>query len=173
MGEPSLNDFSLDLEYSLEERENEMFDNFYYRAFPNLLSIEIVADLQMQREGIDKKLIFENSKTVLIDEKKRRKDYGDILLEEYSDFDNKKVGWLGRSKHTDYIVYAIMPSKKVYLLPFLLLQKAWIRNWRTWKQRYPRKFSINKEYRTSNIPVPAATLLYAITQEMKQELEAA
>ena len=92
-----------------------------------------------------------------------------ILIEEYSDYDKRKVGWLSRNKKTDYIIYAIIPSKKVYLLPFLLLQKAWIRNYCNWSKTYERKFSKNKYYRTSNIPIPVNVLFEALNREMKEQ----
>ena len=101
------NEFHTDLEYSLNNRENEMFDEFYFRAFPSLARIELVEDLHLQKRGVDKILHLKNTKQILIDEKKRRKDYGDILLEEYSNWERKVVGWLGQDKHTDYIVYAL------------------------------------------------------------------
>lgn len=160
-----MNDFHRDLEYSLELNENNAFDNFYKQSFPALVRIENVTDIELQKKGIDKILHLSNGKQLLVDEKKRRKDYGDILLEEYTDFDKKKVGWLGRHKHTDYIVYAVFPSK-VYLLPFVLLQRAWLHNYHTWLDEYGRKFAQNKYYRTSNIPIPKDTLLLAIRNEM-------
>jgi hypothetical protein len=169
-GAISVNNFYTDLEYSLEERENELFDNFYFRVIPNLERVEIINDLSLQKEGIDKKLILKNGKIILIDEKKRRKNYGDILLEEYSDYDKKKVGWIGLNKQTDYIIYAIMPSKKVYLIPFLLLQKAWKSNYHNWMRIYGRKFAPNKYYVTSNIPVPVNVLIEALSKEMNEQL---
>lgn len=81
------NDFQHDLEFSLED---ELFNQMYYKKFPHLEQIEIVSDIEQQKKGIDKILHLEGGKTIFIDEKKRRKDYGDILIEEYSDFDNKK-----------------------------------------------------------------------------------
>lgn len=161
------NDFNIDLEYSLEERENEIFDRFYFRIFPHLEKIKLVEDKSMQLKGIDKILIFENGKKLTIDEKKRRKDYGDILLEEYSNYETKKIGWLGREKYTDYIVYAIMSTKKIYIFPFLILQLAWIENYKSWLKKYGRRFAQNKEYRTSNIPIPTEILLNAIKNKMK------
>ncbi len=167
-----MNYFQSDLEYSLNERENEIFDKFYYRIFKNLKEIKIVNDINMQKDGIDKILIFENGKELLIDEKKRRKDYGDILLEEWSDFEKKKVGWLGDSnKETDYIVYAIMPSKKVFLFPFKLLQMAWINNYKKWRLIYKRRFAQNIGYRTSNLEIPTNIVMDAIKQEMTHCLE--
>ena len=161
-------DFDTDLEYSNEE--NEMFDNFYKRIFPTLERIEMVTDLTLQFLGIDKKLHFKNGKTVLIDEKKRREDYGDILLEEYSDYHRKRVGWIGSKKHTDYIVYAIMPSKKIYIFPFLILQQVWLNNYHDYVAMFGREFSSNRGYVTSNIPVPVDVLLNSMNIEMQDTL---
>ena len=158
------NDFSTDLEYSLENNSDEEIDGKYYKAFPHLIRIEKVIDKERQMQGIDKILIFENGHRINVDEKKRRKDYGDILLEEYSDYDKKKIGWLGREKHTDYITYIVEPSKKIYFLPFILLQKVWRENYMDWVTTYGRKFAQNEFYRTSNIAVPTIVLLEKIKE---------
>lgn len=167
MGKRGMNDFQIDLEYSLKERDNVLFDNLYYRVFPHLQKIKFVTDLKLQKQGIDKELIFGNGKHIFIDEKKRRKDYGDILLEEYSNWECKVIGWLGKSKKTDYIVYAIMPTKTVYFLPFLLLQKAWLHNYKNWLRKYGRIFADNPGYKTSNIAVPTLEVLDSIRAEMQ------
>jgi len=165
-----IHDFQTDLEYSLKASENTMFHRFYFRVFPHLLRVETVRDELLQKQGVDKILHFEGHKTILIDEKKRRKDYGDILLEEYSDYDRRKPGWLSKDKHTDYIVYAIMPSQKVYLLPFLILQLVWIKHYKDWKEKYNRVYSLNRTYRTSNLPIPTDVLLQAMKEEMQQRI---
>ena len=167
-----MNNFITDLEYSLEERENRLFDKFYYRAFKGLMHIKLVSDLGQQREGIDKVLHFSNGKQLLIDEKKRRKDYGDILLEEWSIVEQKKKGWVGDSKKkTDYIVYAIMPSQKVYLFPYLLLQAAWRKHYLEWKKNYRTQIAKNIGYNTSFLCIPPPILISAIKNEMEQTLK--
>lgn len=164
------NNFLEDLNFSLDCRDDEIFDNLYFRAFKTLKRVELVEDLDLQRKGIDKKLHFENGKTVLIDEKKRRKDYGDILLEEYSVWERKVVGWLGRHIHTDYIVYAFMDTGRVHLFPFLLLQRAWIKNYHQWLADFGRKFAINNGYKTSSIPIPTDILLFALKDAGEEQL---
>jgi hypothetical protein len=163
------NDFKTDLQYSLSQRECDLFDSFYYRVFPNLANIEFVEDMERQRKGIDKVLHFQSGYKVTIDEKKRRKDYGDILLEIWSVHESKKRGWLYYSE-CDYIVYAIMPSHKVYLLPTFLLKKAWLSNRHTWSAEYGEIPSHNKTYTTINVPVPVDILLGAIIKEMEEQL---
>jgi len=162
----------MDLEYSLNERENELFDCFYFRVFKNLKEVVLINDKKLQMHGVDKKLIFENGKELLIDEKKRRTNYGDILLEEWSDEARKKIGWVGDpNKITDYIVYAIMPIKKVYLFPYKILQMAWIANYYDWK-KYRVRPAKNEGYRTTNFAIPVSVLFAALNREMQKEFEA-
>jgi len=137
-------------------------DFFYKRAFPHAICIEKVTDLTLQKQGIDTKVFLKNGKVLYFDEKKRKKDYGDILLEEYSDFDRRKLGWLSGEKQTDYITYIVRPSRMAYFLPFLLLQRAWLTHYHEWLKNYGREFAPNKTYRTSNIPVPTEVLFKAI-----------
>ena len=159
--------FEKDLNYSLDLEDDKIFNEVYYKKFPHLKRIETITDIARQRKGIDKILHLHCGKKILIDEKKRRKDYGDILIEEYSDLDKKKVGWISREKYTDYIVYFVMPSKKVYFLPFILMQLAWIENYEIWKNKYGRKIADNKTYKTSNIPVPLKVLTESLIVQMK------
>lgn len=164
-----MNEFFTDLEYSLEERDDEMFNSFYHRAFPNISDIKFCEDMQTQRKGIDKIICFKSGKSFTIDEKKRRVDFGDILLELWSVYEKQKRGWLYTSQ-CDYIVYAIMPSKKVYLLPTILLQRAWMTNGKSWVTTYKQVQARNVGYTTLSIAIPTEVLLSAISQEMKQAM---
>ncbi len=161
-------EFSVDLAYSLEERDNEMFDGLYSRIFPGLARVELVTDISKQRLGIDKILHFSSGFQVTIDEKKRRTDYGDIALELRHEYDNgaKTKGWLLNCQ-CNYVVYAIMPSKKVYLLPSLLLKKAWLTHRREWRQDYEEISSLNRGYKTISLPIPTEVLLEAVSKEMR------
>lgn len=163
------NDFQTDLEYSLLARENELFDLFYWRVFPGLARIELVEDRKLQRQGIDKLLHMDNGQRITIDEKKRRTDYGDILLELWSVFEEGKKGWLFTS-YCHYLVYAIMPTQKVYLLPMALLRLAWEHNKVEWEQHYRRIEAHNVNYKTISIPIPPSILLLAISKEMSHQL---
>lgn len=164
-----INIFEDDIGFSQDEILNDVINAFYERKFPHLDRIENVEDSRMQRDGIDKKLILKNGKEIWIDEKWRRKDYGDFLLEEYSNKQKQIVGWLGRKKKTDYIVYIIIPSKKVYFLPFLFLQIAWKKNYRLWKKSYKTKLAENEGYTTTNLAIPKDVLLEALKQAMEGE----
>lgn len=164
-----MNSFLSDLEYSLEERENDLFDSLYYRIFPNISEIEFVEDLKRQKKGIDKVIRFHSGNEFTIDEKKRRKDYGDILLELWSVLERRVRGWLYTCQ-CDYIVYAVIPSKKAYLLPAILLKRAWFENKGRWLEKYDICDADNRTYTTRNIAVPTEILLEAIYKEMQQKL---
>ena len=163
------NDFQIDFEYSLIARENEMFDLFYQRVFPDLVRIELIEDLKLQRLGIDKFLHLANGQRIAIDEKKRRTNYNDILLELWSVFEKNKKGWLFTS-YCHYIVYAIMPTRKVYLLPTTLLRIAWKHNSVEWEKTYDKIEALNAGYKTVSIAIPPSVLLPAISKEMSQRL---
>jgi len=161
-----LNDFVTDLAYSIETQDDDELNAFYKTAFPLAERVEFCTDMKNQRRGVDKVVYFKNGRTVTVDEKKRRKDYGDILLELYKNKERCSPGWLFYSQ-CDYIVYAILNSRKIYLLPVLLLQMAWKRNKTEWLSKYPRKDAQNTNYTTENIPIPTNVLLNAIRAEME------
>ena len=163
-----LNNFHNDLEYSMELRDDERLDDFYKAAFPMLERIEFCSEISMQQKGIDKIIYFSNGNAISIDEKKRRKDYGDILLEIWKNKEQKKPGWLFYSQ-CDYIVYAILGANKIYLLPVLLLQMAWKNNGKEWLGKYDLKIANNGSYDTVNIAIPTDVLLNAISNEMKKQ----
>lgn len=151
----------------MEKRDDKNLDLFYLSAFPNALKVEFCDDMTEQRRGIDKIIHFQGGRTVTVDEKKRRKDYGDILLELWSRYEQRKPGWLFYSQ-CDYIVYAILEARKIYLLPLLLLQTAWTNNKVAWLRAYKQKPAENKGYTTINIPIPTQELLGAIRKEMER-----
>jgi len=167
--EMKYNDFQSNLEYSLEARENEVFDLFYKRVFPGLVRIELVEDIKLQRLGIDKILHLDTGQRITIDEKKRRVNYGDILLELWSVYEKGKKGWLFTS-YCHYVVYAIIPTQKVYLLPMVLLRLAWEHNSAEWEQSYKSIEAINVGYKTVSIAIPPNILLPALSREMSQRL---
>lgn len=159
----SVHTFDFELGYSLKAGDGLW--PAYRARFPHALKYEGVTDLVLQRRGVDKIVTFENGRRLYFDEKIRRHDYGDFLLEEYSNFEHKKLGWLNREKYTDYIVYAVLDGGQVvYFLPFLLLQSAWCKHYRKWLARYGRNLADNGTYRTSSICVPRDVVFAAMNE---------
>lgn len=169
------NDFYSDLKYSNDKTDNEIINDFYKNYFGRkrkpVKEIITVNDLKRQKQGIDKIIILENGKQITIDEKKRKKDYGDMLLEEWSNEGKKKIGWTGDpDKVTDYIAYIILPSHKIFMLPYELLQRAWVANWEDWKKRYKKPPAPNYGYFTSNIAPNWDALFNALKEEMIKDI---
>jgi len=166
---PIIHDFHTDLEYSVNLCDDERLDNFYKQAFPLAVKVEFCSDLSEQLKGIDKIIYFQNGNSITVDEKKRRKDYGDILLELWKNKKHRKPGWLFYSQ-CDYIVYAVLEANKIYLLPTVLLQMAWKANREQWLSRYMKKEALNDGYITVNIAIPTEILLNAVLKEMTKKL---
>lgn len=121
-----VHDFNEQLAYS-EQISCEPFWNAVYRkAFPNMVNHMLCSgDTQGQRMGVDRIVYLGNNLTLAIDEKKRKKDYGDMLLEYVSVDKTGAPGWAAKDLAIDYLAYAVMPSKQCHLFPFQLLRRVW------------------------------------------------
>ncbi len=170
-----IHDFTERLEFSARLSDEGNWMDFYRRLWPEMLScVRIDADSKWQRGGVDRMILLPDSKQILIDEKKREKDYGDILIEEWSVFygdadPRNKIGWtLDRKKVCDYVAYAVLPSSRCYLLPSEILRLAAEHNlgkWRADRSKYP-KDAKNNGYVTRNVAVSWPDLRRAICEQM-------
>jgi len=125
-----IHNFQDQLEYSAKLSDEASWVSFYKRLWPDMIAaVRIDKNSQFQKWGIDREILLPNGKRFSIDEKKRKLDYGDLLLEEWSvaDFDyenrkvirGKKIGWaLDPEKRCDFVAYAVQSSGKCFLLPF-------------------------------------------------------
>lgn len=121
-----------------------------------------------------------NGKRFSVDEKKRKKDYGDLLLEEWSvaDYDwetktvikGKKIGWaLDHEKRCDFVAYSIPEAGKCFFLPFELTRQTFKHNLRAWKAKGPGwypKAAVNDGYVTINVAVPFEVFRLALWQQI-------
>lgn len=169
-----VHNFQSSLKYSQNAIPVEWWEKCYQSAFPTLRScVEIRNDGWAQRAGIDRCLILECGRHVTVDEKIRDKDYGDILLEVWSDKDKKTPGWAIKPLACDFIAYAISPAKKCYLLPTLMLQKTFQDNKGEWHKLakkgtdgFAYKEAINTSWVTFNMAVPTDRLFAAMNSAM-------
>jgi len=158
-----MNDFRKDLEFSHSAEDSEIWGKIYTKAFPSLQSFTSTRqDGELQRYGIDRTIVLKSGKAIYIDEKVRRKDYGDILLEYVSNDIKKTPGWCEKPLFCDFIAYAILISKICYLLPVEPLQTAWSRNKEVWLNEYGVKLAKNIGYTTLNCPLPVNILFKEI-----------
>lgn len=179
MGEPgecsmTLHDFATSLAVSHEYADAPWWGEVYRRAFPTMKAMVCVRDDGWaQRGGIDRMLVLSSGRTISVDEKVRERDYGDILLEVYSDRDKKVLGWGVKPLACDFIAYAIAPICTCWLLPTLTLQAALKKNGRDWYGRARARsngFRVvdadNGRYVTQSLAIPRDELLSAMTDAM-------
>jgi len=143
-------------------------NKFYKNVFPGVERCSAVSSADLQKAGIDKILRFKKGslrQSITIDEKIRYSFYNDILLEEYSNYEERTPSWLIKNNTLcDYISYIFKNQKIVYLFEYKKLKESWDSNYKHWLEKYGRKFGKTKDrfgnvlYRTSNIPVPLAEL---------------
>jgi len=157
-------DFQESLAFSHAASDNPMWLECYKQFFPTMIAcVDHRADGDHQRAGIDRSITLENSKQILVDEKVRKKDYGDILLEYISVDTTGAPGWVCKPLMCDYIAYAILPRGKAYLLPVIPLQRAWTNHSAQWLQRFGKRAAQNRGYQTWNCPLPFGVLFKALT----------
>lgn len=138
---PKINHYEADNAFSLEERHR--MGAFYRQYFgcPEVLVTEVKSEL-WQKRGVDVCLKFPSGHTINIDEKKRRGNWDDILIERWSNEKYQTPGWLFKDEiFTDYIVY-LFPNSNVIILPMELL--------RTWVRQNERRLTTFKEVRAEN-----------------------
>ena len=161
----AVHDFSERLAWSHKQEGKGWWESVYRKAFPGLQSINSVRqDGWAQRAGIDRIIVLASGKVIKVDEKVRSRDYQDILLERWSDEAKQIPGWVQKPLDCDFIAYAFVQSGLCYLLPTLLLQRAWREYGRHWVGSYKEVRAQNRNYVTVSVPVPTDVLLDAIRE---------
>ncbi len=179
----NIHNFKKSLARSHAAEDLPCWGELYKEAFPTLQAVvNHREDGFHQRAGIDRSVILENSKQILIDEKVRYRNektgqiYQDIALEFLSSVESNVPGWVCKPLLCDYIAYAIAPLGICYLLPVIQLQKAWILFGEQWKlfgvDNGNKQFHIinalnssnGRRYTTRSIAVPVNELFAKIGQ---------
>ena len=145
-----------------------IWDEIYRKSFPDFLAmVDHRQDGEHQRAGIDRSVILENSKQILIDEKIRWKPYPDIAVEFLSNDRTGAPGWACKPLRADYIAYAIAPLGMCYLLPVIQLQQAWRRKGELWKASCFIVRAPNRGYTTLSAAVPVHELFSEIGRALR------
>lgn len=141
--------FSNDLDFSLSQKE--FWDNVYRKKFPDALDIFYLKDSNSQAQslGIDTIIVLRSGAILKIEEKMRRVEYADILLEFES---GTHTGWMEKEYLCDYLAYAF-PSK-VYFFPYADLKQIWRKKKNAWKKKFKVVEARNIGYTTKSIAVP-------------------
>lgn len=160
-------DFATSLALSHSYADAPWWLDIYRRAFPTLVTaVSVRDDGWAQRGGIDRVLTLACGRTYTVDEKVRTNDWPDILLEQWSDEARRSPGWVQKPLACDFIAYAFAPSRRCYLLPVALLQRAWRMNGRGWIEEYGQRRARNTSWTSASVPVPIAVLREAISEAM-------
>lgn len=167
-------DFSESLAYSHAQADAPWWRQVYQTAFPDIVSAECVRrDGWAQRGGIDRVIVRACGKTHYVDEKVRKRDSQDILLEYLSDQARRRPGWVEKDLACDFIAYAFVPSQRCFLLPFETLRRAWRMNGSLWiclglaeSDGFKCVAAHNKGWVTRSVAVPIPTLFHALNDAM-------
>jgi len=158
-----IHNFAEMLVYSEEASDEPFWREVYKKAFPNMVNEMLGSgNTESQRMGIDRVVLLANGKMLKIDEKKRQRCYPDILLEYVSVDTTGAPGWIEKDLPIDYIAYAFMPTKRVYLLPWDMLKRAWDHYKKDWLAKYKIPPAQNNGYKTLSVAVPIDILLNAV-----------
>ena len=128
------------------------------------MAVQVDKYSTLQKWGVDREIYLPHGKRITVDEKKRKRDWGDLLIEEWSvghkingHYVGKKVGWsLDPEKRCDFVAYAVPSAGKCFMLPFELTRRTCQDNLASWKtlksNGYPAypKYAMNKGYQPCN-----------------------
>jgi len=160
-------DFHADMQWSLKGSDEAFWHAVYWKAFPGVVTIELCSDLPRQKQGIDRLLHLSNGKALAVDEKKRGREYPDILLEYTSCEERSTPGWIERDLAIDYLAYGFMQSQRCYLFPWAMLRRAWAQFGQDWKAKYrPVRAATtigSTQYHTLSVAVPTDVLRRAVS----------
>jgi hypothetical protein len=162
----TIHDFTHSLQKSHAASDLALWLEVYKKAFVDFESmIDLRADGEHQRAGIDRMVVLSSGSYFYIDEKIRFKNYGDILLEYWSNQERKIPGWVCKPLRCHYIAYAIAPAGVCYLLPVIQLQAAWRKHGAEWIGTGYRIKAQNDGWTTISTAVAPDKLFAAIGSE--------
>lgn len=113
------------MEFNCESDVSLLIENY---PFP-LDRMRFRYDVELQKCGFDKRIIFQDTRSFIIEEKVRYQNYGDVFVERWEDKPIGKVGWAWDTELIcDYVAYAIWPSSLCIFINFKQLQTLLIEN---------------------------------------------
>lgn len=170
-------DFSERLAYSHSQADAPYWGEVYRQVFPDMVhSLDLRHDGWHQRAGRDRVIILSSGRPIYIDEKVRTRDYGDFLVEVWSQYPSRGAppyprrpgavpGWAVEPKDCDFLAYAIEPTQVCYILPFLGLRAAWVKHGAIWRAKASNRAdgfrwaaAPNGRYQTISITMPTDVL---------------
>lgn len=169
-----VHDFDKQLEFSQSSEHEVWLVEAYKRKFPTMIGQLAVKGNNPAGKsfGIDRYIHLANGKVLTLDEKIRDRCYGDILLEFIRNDVTGAPGWIEKPDlQVDYIVYAISPTKQLYLLPLPQLQVAWTNHKAEWLKSYRTIKAANQTYNTLSLAVPFEVVYRAVVEALGYQLK--
>lgn len=162
--------FAASLAWGEEASTEPFWEAVYRKAFPGLVTISRnAADNAAQRLGIDRWIHLGNGKTLTVDEKRRKRERPDVLLEYLSNDRSGAVGWIEKDLPIDFLAYGYVESGRCLLFPWPFLRRAWLHWAPEWKRKAKAREggfqcveACNATYSTHSIAVPTSLLLAAV-----------
>lgn len=188
-------DFNAQLAFSHGLSDEPWWEIVYRRAF---FDFKAMVDLRdngwHQQAGRDRAVVLSTGRTLYIDEKGRREEWPDVLVEiwsvyppgppveDYPKVAGAKEGWSRKPLDCDYLAYAFVPSEICHLFPFLGVRQAVVKYGQAWRaeavENHRRRQSgqrptgvqwvraPNKTYNTISLAVPVGRLWSAVTDTL-------
>jgi len=136
----TVHNFATSLRRSETQVDAAWWEAVYRKAFPTMAAmVSIRQDGWAQRGGIDRIIILASGKEIKIDEKIRQRDFNDVLLEYWSNTERRIPGWIAKDLACDFVAYTYLETQRCFLLPFLLLRRAWKQHGQDWIARAERQ----------------------------------
>jgi hypothetical protein len=170
------NDFNQKLRYSLGERQ--LFDFEILKThIPKCVDVK-KTDIETDKSGIDYIATLRGGAEICIDAKTRepgcsrywKNGEPELAIETWSVVENKIPGWTYKeNSQVDYILYTFPENdcREYFFIPFQLLRKVSIENYKEWSRDYPKKKQRNRTYHSEAIFVPADVVIAAIEKAMR------
>ena len=159
IGMDKINEFAKQEKHSNSNEVDIMFEVAYKRLFgDSLVRIEKIQydpndtksrGNRLQKNGVDKVLHFEDRDPINVDEKLRKVDWGDLLLELESNTTSHRLGWLlNPDSEAELIAYMFEDSQRVIFIRHSELLEAYHNNAHNWvknaiEDTFRRKYDIN------------------------------
>lgn len=167
----TIHNFNADLWDSLTPQDEARVLKLMGGVYPEAKELIAATNKNDQALGVDRWLQVDGA-MLLLDVKKRYKDYHDVLLEYRSEICQRipegVEGWaLDLTKQTSWIIY-LTPTKEL-ALPYPIIRALTRQHLAAWQRKYPTISAMTKgkceAYQTKNIAIPTRDLWATIYQQ--------
>lgn len=174
-----VHEFEAQKRFAEDVRHEPFWNDIYKRAFPDMVSCTLnPRNNGAQRAGIDRSILLKSTKVLRIDEKLRKEERRDILLEYLSNDRTDAPGWMEKDLMIDYMAYAMLPAQRCYLFPWDMLRRAWLAHKHDWITRGKERLdgfraivAENRGYNTHSVCVPLEVLRSTVNRASVIQLE--